>query len=42
MAASMSVMWMPAMGNELEECLEVQMNHTGLGMTLEGQLQVDA
>ena len=30
------------MGNELEECLEVQTNHTGLGMTLEGQLQVDA
>ena len=30
------------MGNELGECLEVQTNHTGLGMTLEGQLQVDA
>jgi hypothetical protein len=35
----MSVMWMPAMG---EKYLEMQSNHTGLEMTLEGQLQVDA
>jgi hypothetical protein len=30
------------MGNELEECLEVPTDHTGLEMTLERQLQVDA